>query len=262
MTHPSLGKSCDVLIEDNFALQKTCAAEKAKNELVQVSLRVIGFQMQYVRVAAGNLKEKLLNAINSARNHLSLKECLESIGLTAARYHSWIKRRPQEVPVGQVKCLLPDQSTCPKLSPTKITCKETSVIKELATAKEYTHFSINSLAMFARRQQMVFASATAWYRIVREFNLRRPGVRIYPPKPKIGICASEPNQIWHVDMSVFRIVNGANTKALIEKALEVANRISAKVVVPNLFADDRRKCPRCDGTENQNKYVDSLVVAG
>ena len=42
---------------------------------------------------------------------------------------------------------------------------------------------------------------------------------------------------------------GANTKALIEKALEAANRFSA-----NLFADD--------GTENQNKDVDSLLEAG
>jgi transposase InsO family protein len=116
---------------------------------------------------------------------------------------------------------------------------------------------------------------------VRDFNLRRPGVRIYPQKPKIGIRALAPNQIWHVDVSIFHIVNGAkvyiqgildnasryvlawqvtqdyggaNTKALIEKALEVANRISGNVGIPNLFADD--------GTENQNKDVDSLVKAG
>jgi hypothetical protein len=210
-----------------------------------------------------------------------LKECLETIGLTAARYHSWIKR--------QVKCLLPDQSTCPKLSPTKITSKETLAIKELVTTKEYTHFSINSLAMFARRQQMVFASATAWYRIVREFNLRRPGVRIYPPKPKIGIRALEPNQIWHVDVSVFRIMNGAkvyiqaiidnasryvlawqvtqnyggaNTKALIEKALEAANRFSARVVVPNLFADDRRKCPWCEYLTDHNNRIPHYALGG
>jgi transposase InsO family protein len=273
VTHPSLGKSCDVLAEENAALQKKCSAEKAKNELVNISLSVAGFQMQYMRVAAGELKAKLLDAIDTAKAHLSLKDCLESIGLTAARYHSWVKR--------QVKCLLPDQSTCPKLSPTKITSKETLAIKELVTAKEYTHFSINSLAMFAKRQELVFASVSAWYRIVREFNLRRPGVRLYPQKPKIGIRALAPNQIWHVDVSVFRIVNdarvfiqaiidnasryvlawqvtqdygGTNTKALIETALEVANRISGNVGIPNLFADD--------GTENQNKDVDSLVKAG
>jgi transposase InsO family protein len=273
VTHPSLGKSCDALTEENAALQKKCSAEKAKNELVNISLSVTGFQMQYMRVAAGELKAKLLDAIDTAKAHLSLKDCLESIGLTAARYHSWVKR--------QIKCLLPDQSTCPKLSPTKITSKETLAIKELVTAKEYTHFSINSLAMFAKRQELVFASVSAWYRIVREFNLRRPGVRLYPQKPKIGIRALAPNQIWHVDVSVFRIVNdarvfiqaiidnasryvlawqvtqdygGTNTKALIETALEVANRISGNVGIPNLFADD--------GTENQNKDVDSLVKAG
>jgi hypothetical protein len=51
VTHPSLDKSCDALVEESFALQKTCAAEKARNELVRVSLRIVGFQMQYVRVA-------------------------------------------------------------------------------------------------------------------------------------------------------------------------------------------------------------------
>jgi hypothetical protein len=142
VTHPSLGKSCDALIEENFALQKTCAAEKAKNELVQISLRVTGFQMQYMRIAAGELKKKLLDSIKIAKAHLPLKECLETIGLTAARYHSWVKR--------QILCQLPDQSTCPKLSPTKITSKETSLIKELITTKDYAHFSINSLAVFAK----------------------------------------------------------------------------------------------------------------
>lgn len=108
-----------------------------------------------------------------------------NIPRSTARYHSWVKR--------QLKCLLPDQSSCPKLSPIKITRNETNTIKELVTAKEYAHFSINSLAMLAKRQQLVFASVAAWYRIVRKFNLRRSSVRFYPPKPKIGIRASAPN---------------------------------------------------------------------
>ncbi len=111
VTHPSLGKSCDVVIEENAAQQKACAAEQAKNALVRVSLRVTGFQMQYMRIAAGELKKKLLDSIELAKAHLSLKECLESIGLTAARYHSWVKRL--------IKCLLPDQSIVPEAFPNK-----------------------------------------------------------------------------------------------------------------------------------------------
>ncbi|MEY4064040.1 MAG: hypothetical protein RIR26_248 [Pseudomonadota bacterium] len=76
VTHPSLGNSCDALIEENAALQKMCSAEKAKNELLDVSLRVTGFQMQYMRVDAGELKVKLLGAIETAKANLPLKDCL------------------------------------------------------------------------------------------------------------------------------------------------------------------------------------------
>jgi hypothetical protein len=41
--------------------------------------------------------------------------------------------------------------------------------------------------MFAQRQELVFASVSAWYRIVREFNLRRPGVRALS-----GVVTSHP----------------------------------------------------------------------
>jgi hypothetical protein len=41
VTHPSLGKSSDALIEENATLQKAYEAEKSKNGLVQISLRVI-----------------------------------------------------------------------------------------------------------------------------------------------------------------------------------------------------------------------------
>jgi hypothetical protein len=60
-----------------------------------------------------------------------------------------------------VKCALSDQSSCPKLSPTKITTAETALIKGFVTAKEFAHFSIHSLSMFAKRAGKVFASPTA-----------------------------------------------------------------------------------------------------
>jgi transposase InsO family protein len=93
----------------------------------------------------------------------------------------------------------------------------------------------------------------------------------------------------HVDVSVFRIVNdarvfiqaiidnasryvlawqvtqdygGANTKALIEKALEVANRISGNVGIPNLFADDRRKCPWHEYLTDHNNRNPHYALGG
>ena len=44
----------------------------------------------------------------------------------------------------------------------------------------------------------VFASPSTWYRLIRIHNWRRPRKRIHPAKPKVGIRASHPNEIWHV----------------------------------------------------------------
>jgi hypothetical protein len=99
ITHHSFECFHDTLVEKSASLERSLEAAKAKNRLVKCSLEVLSFRMQYVRVAAGELKEKLIQTITNATLHVPLKEFLETIGLTAARYHSWIKRRPKEVPV-------------------------------------------------------------------------------------------------------------------------------------------------------------------
>jgi len=37
---------------------------------------------------------------------------------------------------------------------------------------------------------------------------RRPRKRIHPAKPKVGIRASRPNEIWHVDTTLIRLLDG------------------------------------------------------
>jgi transposase InsO family protein len=65
------------------------------------------------------------------------------------------------------------------------------------------------LALLAQRLGKVFASASTWYRLVRIHKWRRPRGRIHPAKPKVGIRAACPNEIWHVDITVIRLLNGS-----------------------------------------------------
>jgi len=55
----------------------------------------------------------------------------------------------------------------------------------------------------------VFASPTTWYRLVRDHEWRRPRQRVHPAKPKVGIRASRPNEIWHVDTTLIRLLDGS-----------------------------------------------------
>ncbi len=66
---------------------------------------------------------KILTAVKDAYDSIRLSECLAAIGLTAARYHNWLKR--------EVKCLLEDRPSCPRFSPTQMIRSEIRKIHEL-----------------------------------------------------------------------------------------------------------------------------------
>jgi transposase InsO family protein len=47
-------------------------------------------------------------------------------------------------------------------------------------------------------------------------------MRVYPAKPKVSIRAKEPNEIWHLDVTVFRLLNG--TKLYLHAAVDNFSR--------------------------------------
>ncbi len=78
----------------------------------------------------------------------------------------------------------------------------------MVLAPEHRHMPLGTLARYAQRIGRVFASVTTWTKLVRERGWRRPRQRIHPPKPTVGVRASQPNQIWHVDTSVIKLLDG------------------------------------------------------
>ncbi len=113
--------------------------------------------------------------------------------------------------------------------------------------------------------------------ILKDIGLSRPGKRIYPAKPKIGIRASIPNQIWHLDQSVIKLIDGTkcfiqaivdncsryvlawsvsrnyggkSTKELLVTAITQAQAFCFKET-PNVMVDS--------GCENINSEVDDLI---
>jgi transposase InsO family protein len=79
----------------------------------------------------------------------------------------------------------------------------------MVTSEEYRHVPTGTLALLAQRLGKVFASPTTWYRLVRRFHWRRPRKRVHPSGPKVGIRASRPDEIWHIDTTVIRLLDGS-----------------------------------------------------
>lgn len=109
----------------------------------------------------------------------------------------------------------------------------------MVTSPEYRHVPTGTLAVLAQRIGRVFASASTWYRLVREHGWRRPRPRIHPAKPKVGIRARRPNELWHIDTTAVRLLD--STKAYIHAVIDnfsrrvlawrVSNRLTAAVLL-------------------------------
>ena len=78
----------------------------------------------------------------------------------------------------------------------------------MVTSPEFRHVPTGRLAILAQRIGRVLASPTTWYRLVRERGWRRPRLRIHPKGPTGGIRAAKPDEIWHIDTTVIRLLDG------------------------------------------------------
>ncbi len=257
------------LIQENLKLAARADAIAAEKTLVIKTITIFGFQIQYQRLPSAESKSEILAAIKGAASIIPLVTCLELIGLSTARYRAWIKR--------QVKCLLLDQVSCPRVSPTKLTTAEVAKIKSLYTSSDFAHYSMMSLSWLAKKTGEVMASASTWSRVVRQYGLSRNQIRIYPSRPKVGIRASAPGQIWHLDLTILRLQDGTKafvqcvidnfsryvlawkvspdygglrTKELLLAAIKKADELGLNVM-PDVFVDS--------GVENLNEHVHALV---
>jgi len=213
---------------------------------------------------------KLLRVIEGTKEILPLKSVLKIIGISSSRYHLWEKKQ---------QCgSLNDQSSCPQISPNQLTIEEIFAIKDMAISDEYRHVPTSALAILAQRLGKVFASAATWHKLIKERGWRRPRKRLHPAKPKIGIRAERPDEKWHIDTSIVKLLDG--TKAYIHGVIDNRSRRILSCHVSDHFdirstikvlldatrgslSPDIRHSFICDsGVENLNHGVDELLRKG
>jgi transposase InsO family protein len=148
----------------------------------------------------------------------------------------------------------------------------------MVTAPEYRHVPTGTLAVLAQRLNAVSASPSTWYRLVRTYGWRRPRLRIHPAKPKVGLRMSGPDEMWHVDTTVIRLLDG--TRAYLHAVIDnfsrriLAWRVSDTFAPGNTVAvllEASRGATRAAnapavladaGVENVNAQVDALIESG
>jgi transposase InsO family protein len=148
----------------------------------------------------------------------------------------------------------------------------------MVTSPAYRHVPTGTLAILAQRLGKVWASPSTWYRLVREHGWRRPRLRVHPAKPKIGLRTTHPNEMWHIDTTVIRLLDG--TRAYLHTVIDNFSRRILAWRVADTFApvnsvtvllDASQAAAPSDiapvvladaGVENVNAQVDALIQTG
>ncbi len=104
----------------------------------------------------------------------------------------------------------------------------------MVTAPEYRHVPTGTLAVLAQRLGKVWASPSTWYRLVRKYGWRRPRLRVHPAKPKIGLRTTRANEMWHIDTTVIRLLDG--TRAYLHAVIDNFSRRILAWRVADTFA--------------------------
>jgi len=134
---------------------------------------------------------------------------------------------------------------------------------------------LRALSLYAQRAGQVFASATTWAKLVRRRGWRRPRRRVYPAKPKTGIRAAYPNEYWHIDVTVIRLLD--DTKCYLHAVIDdfsrrilswrLARRLDPVTTCEILkeAGNSLRRTPTVvadSGVENVNTGVEQLISDG
>jgi len=238
--------------------------------LAPALLRTSGFRLTGERLPNGRAKTRILRAMDRAREYLPVRAVLRFRHVSPSRFHAWRRR--------QSACALDDQSSCPRTSPSRLTPPEVRAIKDMVTSPDYRHVPTGTLAVLAQRLGKVWASPSTWYRLVRQNGWRRPRLRVHPPKPKIGLRTTRANEMWHIDTTVIRLLDG--TRAYVHAVIDNFSRRILSWRVADTFApfnsvtvllDASRAATPSDttpvvladaGVENVNAQVDALIHTG
>src|SRR4029453_2590702 len=109
-----------------------------------------------------------------------------------------------------------------RTSPHRLTPSEVHAIGDMVTSPEYRHVPTGTLAVLAQRLGTVSASPSTWYRLVRQYGWRRPRLRVHPAKPKVGLRTSGADEMWHIDTTVIRLLDG--TRAYLHAVSDTSPR--------------------------------------
>ena len=153
---------------------------------------------KYIRSKFKEHKEELIDIVDRARQNLPLEQILKCFKLSKTTYNLWVLGLYGNCSKSKLDWCLSKQSS-------QLTPEEIDMMESLLSDKEFAHWPISSIAHYASRNGLIHISLSTWYKYSKILKVNRERAPKKRHRKRIGIKASRPNEIWHADVSYFKI---------------------------------------------------------
>ena len=243
----------------------------AYGRLVKTVVSVVGKADDYRKLVRES-KEKVVKAITRVKEFVPIEKAVKIFNISSSTFHLWATELHHS-------CESSFFRKCNRIYSNQVTPTEIQAVKKSLTNSATAHWSIRSIHYKGLREGKLSVSINTMYMLNKKLNIRHTygKGRRRKKKPKIGIRASAPNQIWHADITVMKTLDGkkyyiylvidnysrkilsyavrekvsglvttSTLKEAYQKALKVSDNLNVKLIVDG-------------GSENNNIHVDNFI---
>jgi len=268
-THPQEDVLSDEVFHNKIKqLEYELKKEKALRILIQKAKNIFPYDFKKKRVKNKNKKEQIVHLLKETLKYHRLNTCLNSIGLSKSTYLRWNSEINRCKHTG---------FRCKKRTYNQLTDQEIMTMWHFVTSSKYSHFPLYSLHLHAQNLGQLFCSLDTWNKYISFYGWKRPKNHTKPKKKYKGLKTSQPNEVWHMDITQVKLPSGET--AYIQSIIDNYSRyvlchsvhleVDAQITLKNLknakknafqlLSPQNTKLLVDGGTENVNSTVTGYI---
>lgn len=222
------------MIKDFLSRKRLMKCAKALYFVHQTYAGILNSLKRKKKIMKDN-KKVIIDTIERIKNDIGFKRALNFFGISYQRFYTWKK---------EFDCKSSLPGLCRLRHVNQLSAGEEGVIKKYLTDARYMHWSVISVYWRMMRDNAAAMCISTFYKYSALLNLKRMLAAARNKKNCIGIRASKPLEILHMDVTVYRPLD--HTKVFIHIIQDNFSRAilgciaslkcSADVAVENLRA--------------------------
>jgi putative transposase len=183
------------LIKYKALLKLYRAFNRIKNTII-----FIYSHMKNIKPHLKRFKKKIVTTIERVKDTLGLERvCRWFFNISVKTFYSWLSQVRHNCPTSVL-------NRCRRIWPHQLTVKEQNSMKKCLNDPFFKGWAVYQIAIYALINNILPACIGTWYKYIYKFGIIIN--RIRKKKPKKGIRASRSNELWHMDVTVYKTNTG------------------------------------------------------